>query len=59
MEKEVFAKYKQAHDISDEVIEFAEPLVKEGAKTLDIAEKIEKLVSDREINEKLCNLAKK
>jgi methionyl aminopeptidase len=44
MEKEVLAKYKEAHDISDEVIEFAKPLVKSGAKILNIAEKIEKKI---------------
>lgn len=37
-------KYKQAHDISDGVIEFAKPLVKPEAKILDLAEKIEKKI---------------
>lgn len=44
MEKEVVEKYKLAHDISDKVIDFARPLVKENAKILDIAEKIEKKI---------------
>lgn len=44
MEKEVLEKYKLAHDISDEVIEFARPLVKPNARILDIAEKVEKKI---------------
>lgn len=44
MEEEVLKKYRQAHDISDEVIEFAKPLVKSGAKTIEVAEKIEKKI---------------
>lgn len=44
MEKEVLEKYRLAHDISDKVIDFAKPLVKEDAKILDVAEKIEKKI---------------
>lgn len=44
MEEEILQKYKQAHDISDGVIEFAKPLVKPEAKILDLAEKIEKKI---------------
>lgn len=44
MEKEVLEKYKKAHDISDEAIEFARPLVKEGFSALEIAEKVEKKI---------------
>lgn len=46
MEEEVLKKYRQAHDISDDVIEFAKPLVKSGAKTIEVAEKIEKKIVD-------------
>lgn len=42
MEEDVLKKYRQAHDISDGVIDFARPLVKEGVRIIDIAEKIEK-----------------
>jgi len=41
MEEDVLKKYRLAHDISDEVIDFARPLVKEGARILDVAEEIE------------------
>lgn len=41
MEDAVLKKYRLAHDISDGVIEFARPLVKEGASILEVAEKIE------------------
>jgi len=41
MEEEVLRKYRLAHDISDRVIEFSRPLVREGASTLEVAEKIE------------------
>lgn len=44
MEEEVLKKYRQAHDISDKVIDFAKPLVKEGAEILELAEKIEKKI---------------
>lgn len=44
MEEEVLEKYKKAHDISDEVIEFSKPLVESGSKILDVAEKIEKKI---------------
>jgi methionyl aminopeptidase len=46
MEKEVLEKYKKAHDISDDVIEFSMPLVKSGTKVLEIAEKVEKKIFD-------------
>ncbi len=41
MEKEILEKYKKAHDISDEVIEFARPMAKEGFSVLELAEKVE------------------
>jgi methionyl aminopeptidase len=44
MEESVLKKYKLAHDISDEVIEFAKTLVKEDASTLEVAEKIENMI---------------
>lgn len=44
MEEEILKKYRQAHDISDEIIEFAKPLVKSGAKIIEVAEKIEKKI---------------
>ena len=47
MEEEALKKYKQAHDISDGVLEFAEKLVKKDAKILDIAEQVEKMIKDK------------
>ncbi len=44
MEEEVLKKYRLAHDISDEVIEFAKPLIKSGARIIEVAEKIEKKI---------------
>ncbi len=44
MEEEVLNKYRQAHEISEKVIEFAKPLVKAGVKAIDVAEKIEKKI---------------
>jgi methionyl aminopeptidase len=41
MEKDVLEKYRKAHDISDEVIEFSKKLVVSGASLIDIAEKVE------------------
>ncbi|MFH8086271.1 MAG: type II methionyl aminopeptidase [Candidatus Aenigmatarchaeota archaeon] len=46
MEKEVKEKYKKAYSISKEVREYARSLIKEGAKVLDIAEKIEKKIEE-------------
>lgn len=42
MEKEIFEKYEKAKSISDSVILFAKPLIKEGILALDVANKIEK-----------------
>ncbi len=47
MEEEILKKYKKAHDISDDVLEFAETLVKPNVKTLEMAEKIEKMIIDK------------
>lgn len=44
MEEEVLNNYKKAKSVSDSVIIFAKNLVKEGAKILDIAEKIEEKI---------------
>jgi methionyl aminopeptidase len=41
MDADVLEKYGQARKISDAVVLYARPLVKEGAAALDIAEKIE------------------
>jgi len=41
MEEEALKTYRKAFEISDEAMEFARSLVKENAKVLDIAEKIE------------------
>lgn len=46
MEKEVLENYKKAKEISDKVIEFSKSLVKENAKILDIAEKIEEKIRE-------------
>lgn len=46
MENEVIEKYKKAGNIAKEVREWSRELVKEGVKTLDVAEKIEaKIIS--------------
>ncbi len=42
MEEDALRKYRLAHDISDEVIAFSKPMIKEGARILDVAENIEK-----------------
>ncbi|MBI4894201.1 MAG: type II methionyl aminopeptidase [Candidatus Aenigmarchaeota archaeon] len=42
MDEGVLKKYRLAHDISDDVIDFARPMIKEGARIIDVAEKIEK-----------------
>lgn len=44
MEEAVLKKYRQAHDISDGVLEFARPFIKPGARIIDVAEKIEKKI---------------
>jgi len=41
MEKEIFEKYEKARSISDSIILFAKPLIKENALAFDVAEKIE------------------
>jgi len=41
MEKEIFEKYKKAKSISDSIVLFAKPLLKENAIALDIANKVE------------------
>ena len=41
MDKEILKKYRLAHDISDDVIDFARPMVIEGARIVEIAEKVE------------------
>lgn len=41
MEKAVADKYKKAKSISDSVVLFSKPLIKEGASAFDITEKIE------------------
>jgi methionyl aminopeptidase len=46
MEKEILEKYEKAKSISDSVILFAKNLVKENARILDLAERIEKKVFD-------------
>jgi len=42
MDEEVLKKYRLAHDISDGVIDFARPMIVEGARIIDVADKIEK-----------------
>lgn len=44
MEEEVLGKYRKAHEISDEVLDFSRSLVKPGAKLIEVAEKIEKKI---------------
>jgi methionyl aminopeptidase len=44
METEIIEKYKKAGKIAKEVREFSKSLIKEGAKTLDMAEKIEEKI---------------
>jgi methionyl aminopeptidase len=46
MEEEVIEKYKKAGKIAKEVREFSRGLVKEGAKTLHIADEIEKRIKE-------------
>jgi methionyl aminopeptidase len=46
MDKEVLGKYRLAHDISDDVIDFARPMIVEGARIIEVAEKIEKKTRD-------------
>lgn len=41
MEEEILKKYDEAIKISDNIMEFSKPLVKEGVKILDLAEEIE------------------
>jgi len=44
MEKDVLENYNRAREISDSLLTFAKPLVKEDAKVLEIAEKMEKRI---------------
>jgi methionyl aminopeptidase len=44
MEKDVLESYNKAREISDQVIVFAKPLVKEDVKILELAESIEKKI---------------
>ena len=46
MEKEALDNYRKAQKISEGVMQFARDLVKENAKILDVAEKIEKKIKD-------------
>lgn len=46
MEKAIAEKYEKAKSISDSVMLYAKPLVKENALVLDIAEKIESRIKD-------------
>lgn len=41
MEKEIFEKYEKAKSISDSIVLFAKPLLKENALVFDIANKVE------------------
>jgi len=50
MEEEVLKNYEKAREVSDSVLPFAKSLVKEGAKVLDIAEKIEEKIRKLEAN---------
>ena len=47
MEKEILENYKKAGAIHKEVREFAIKEVKEGVSTLELAEKIEKMIKDK------------
>ena len=42
MEEEVIEKYKKAGEIAKKIKELAREIIKENAKTLDVAEKLEK-----------------
>jgi methionyl aminopeptidase len=44
MEKDVLENYNKAKEISDHVLEFAKPLIKENVKVLELAENIEKKI---------------
>ncbi|MEM7821722.1 MAG: type II methionyl aminopeptidase [Candidatus Aenigmatarchaeota archaeon] len=46
MDKEILENYEKARKISDSVLVFAKPLVKENMKILDIAEKIEEKIKN-------------
>lgn len=46
MENDVIKKYEKSKSISDSVFLFAKPLVKEGAKIIDIADKIEDKIKE-------------
>lgn len=46
MDKEIFEKYQKAIQISDEVIKFAKPLVKQNSRIFDIAENMEKKIKE-------------
>lgn len=46
MEKEIFEKYEKAKSISDSIMLYAKPLIKESALALDVAEKIEHRIKE-------------
>lgn len=46
MEKEILEKYEKARSISDSIILFAKPLVKEDVLAIDVAEKIENKIKE-------------
>lgn len=46
MQKEIFEKYEKARSISDSVVLFTKPLVKENALALGVAEKIENKIKE-------------
>ena len=46
MQKEIFEKYEKARSISDSVVLFTKPLVKENALALAVAEKIEDKIKE-------------
>lgn len=46
MQKEIFEKYEKAGSISDSVVLFTKPLVKENALALGVAEKIENKIKE-------------
>lgn len=46
MQKEIFEKYEKARSISDSVVLFTKPLVKENTLALNVAEKIENKIKE-------------
>ena len=49
MEKEILEKYKKAGKINEEAKAFARKLLKPGVKVLDLAEKIENFIREKEV----------